>query len=335
MIRENIFLIEKIDDIVFLGHSEILDKFIETNKKLKINSHIVTSPDQKKKFKNVKFKNDIRVFKKLDSEFKNFVKKNFDIKKTLFISLSSRWIFKKDTINFLKNNLINMHPSRLPFDRGGATFSWQIMKGNRIHASTAHIVDEGVDTGGILFTRETLYPYKCKTPLDFENYDRKMLLVFYDDLLKKIIKEKSIYLQQQNDKISNYNPRINSEKDSWIDWNLEPNDLVNFINAFDDPYEGAKTFLNGEIVRLKSVQLNSAECGSHPFMIGIVIRKNEKWLVINIANNKTLLVEKILSYKNKDVINKVKLGDRFFSGEKELSKAKSIRSRFSSIGLKK
>ena len=162
-----------------------------------------------------------------------------------------------------------------------------------------------------------------------------MLLVFYDDLLKKIIKEKSIYLQQQNDKISNYNPRINSEKDSWIDWNLEPNDLVNFINAFDDPYEGAKTFLNGEIVRLKSVQLNSAECGSHPFMIGIVIRKNEKWLVINIANNKTLLVEKILSYKNKDVINKVKLGDRFFSGEKELSKAKSIRSRFSSIGLKK
>ena len=37
-----------------------------------------------------------KIFDKLNEDFKKFVKKNFKIKNTLFISFSARYIFKKD-----------------------------------------------------------------------------------------------------------------------------------------------------------------------------------------------------------------------------------------------
>lgn len=335
MIKENYFYIDKIKKILFLGYTDILGELFEINNKLGIKSYVVTSTDQNKKIKNQNIIANTKTFNKLDPQFRSYIKKNFEIENTLFISLSARWIFKKDTINFLKQNLINFHSSRLPLDRGGATFSWQIMKGDRIHANSAHIVDESVDTGPILFARESLYPHSCKIPVDFESFDKKKLKIFYTDLVKKIIKHKKILLKIQSEELSSYNPRINSSKDSWIDWNLNPYDLVNFINAFDEPYEGAKTFLNGNIVKIKSVHLTSSNSGYHPFMSGIVSRKNKNWLVVNVARSNSLIIEKVLNTKNKNILEKIKLGDRFFTYSNELSTAKAIRSRFNTFGLKK
>ena len=332
MIKENSFYIKQLKNVVFLGYSDLLSKFIDINNNLKINTFVITSPDQNKKLDKIKKK---KVFKNLNSFFRSFIKKNFDIEKTIFISISSRWIFKKSTINFFKNNLINFHSSRLPFDRGGATFSWQILKGDRIHSNTAHLVDEGVDTGPIIFSRNTIYPYDCKIPLDFEIYDKKQLEFFYQSLVKKIIKEEKLRLCNQNNNISSYNPRINSVKDSWIDWNLKPEDLIKFINAFDEPYEGAKTLLNGKIVRLKSAQISSAVGGGHPFMSGIISNKDKDWITINLYDGKCLIVERILNEKNENILKNIKIGDRFFTDSKKLAFAKSIRSKFNTLGLKK
>ena len=54
--------------------------------------------------------------------------------------------FEKKLIkSFFKNNLINYHPTRLPLDAGSAGFSWQIMRGDRIHNQLFHLVDETID----------------------------------------------------------------------------------------------------------------------------------------------------------------------------------------------
>lgn len=332
MIKENSFYIKQVKNVIFLGYSDLLKKFIDINDNLKIASYVITSPDQSKKLDNIKTK---KIFKNLNNQFRDFVKKNVDIEKTIFISISSRWIFKKDTINFFKNNLINLHSSRLPFDRGGATFSWQILKGDRIHSNTAHIIDEGVDTGPIIFSKDSIYPHACKIPLDFEIFDQKQLIGFYNNLIKKIIRHEKMPLQYQNNSISTYNPRINSSKDSWIDWNLKSEDLINFINAFDEPYEGAKTLLNGKTVRLKSAQISSSVGGGHPFMSGIVNNKNKEWITINLHDGKYLLVERILDEKNQNILKNITIGDRFFTDINKLTNARSIRSKFNTLGLKK
>ena len=92
-----------------------LSKLRKINKSLKINDFIITSKDQSKQFKS---KNEVFIFNKLDKFFKNFISNKVDIKKTAFISLGSRFIFKKKDIDFFNNNLLNFHCSRLPYDSG-------------------------------------------------------------------------------------------------------------------------------------------------------------------------------------------------------------------------
>ena len=99
MIKENSFYIKQLKNVVFLGYSDLLSKFIDINSNLKINTFVITSPDQNKKLEKI---NKKKVFKNLNNLFRSFIKKNFDIEKTIFISIISRWIFKKSIINFLK-----------------------------------------------------------------------------------------------------------------------------------------------------------------------------------------------------------------------------------------
>ena len=48
MIKENSFYIKQLKNVVFLGYSDLLGKFIDINNNLKINTFVITSPDQNK-----------------------------------------------------------------------------------------------------------------------------------------------------------------------------------------------------------------------------------------------------------------------------------------------
>ena len=66
MIKENSFYIKQLKNVVFLGYSDLLSKFIDINNNLKINTFVITSPDQNKKLDKIKKK---KVFKNLNSFF--------------------------------------------------------------------------------------------------------------------------------------------------------------------------------------------------------------------------------------------------------------------------
>lgn len=117
MISKNHFYIQNLKSVVFLGKSEIFPELIKINKKLKLDTLVITSTHQSKLIKNeIQYK----IFDKLDVNFKKFIKKKVNIKNSIFISLGARYIFKKNLIeNFFLNNLVNFHGSRLPLDSGG------------------------------------------------------------------------------------------------------------------------------------------------------------------------------------------------------------------------
>jgi len=112
MIVDNKFLIKNLKYICIIGYSPIIEEIIKFNNKNNLKTIFITSSDQAKKLnKKIKFK----VFDKIDSNFKSYIKKNVEIEKTLFFSFGARYIFKKDIIdNFFKKNLINSHSRRLP-----------------------------------------------------------------------------------------------------------------------------------------------------------------------------------------------------------------------------
>ena len=336
MIKNNKFYISNLKDIIILGESQKLKELISINKRLNLNTTIITSSHQSKLIdKKIKYK----IFDKLGEDFKKFVKKNFKIKNTLFISLGARYIFKKDIINnFFLNNLINFHGTRLPLDAGGGGHSWRIMREDRIDNQLCHVIDKGLDTGPIIYNKLSLFPLSCKIPLDFENYRLKKFLEFYKEFLSKLKNKTNFELKPQFNYIGRYNPRLFTEKDGLIDWSLNSYDLINFIHAFEEPYKGASTYLkNGKLGKLylKKAQLHGGDSSNHPYMSGLVSRHDNGWIVVSTTSKHMLLIEQVLDSKGNNIINKIKPGDRFYTPQKEIANSKKKRTIFTSKGLKK
>jgi len=322
MIKNNKFYYNSLKNIVIIGSLASLEDVKKINDDFNLNTYLITSPSFKLKTKDIKTK----LFNKLDKSFENYTKKSFNINETLFASFGPRWIFSKKLIsNIFKNNIINFHSTRLPIDSGSASFSWRVMRNDRLGNCLAHLVDAGVDSGPILKTHEFVFSKNCKTPLDFEIENNLHFLNFYKNLISEIKSKKKYKLQYQTKNLRRYNPRLDTKINGWIDWFNSSNEIYNFINAFDEPYQGATTYVGKTKVRLKDVHLHGGEIKGHPFSSGIVIRKGTDWLVVATTDDNCLIIKKIINSKNKNIFNQIKEGDRFYTPVKDLVYSRSKR----------
>jgi len=334
--KEISFYMNNLNSIVIIGFSEKLKELVKYNDSLNIKTLLITSPDQKKYIDN---ELEYFVFEKLNTSFINFIKKKVNIENTLFVSLGARYIFNKNIIKkVFRNKLINFHSTRLPFDAGSGGYSWRILKGDRINNQLVHLVDENIDSGPIIDYETNLFPSYCKIPKDFNQFSENKFVLFYKKFIKKIISNYKFILKYQTNYIGSYTPRLNTKINGFIDWSMDSHDLFKFINAFDDPYDGASTYLNNRKIGkvfIKSVHLHGGEVLSHPFMSGIVSRHNGDWVVVNTNGKYSLIIEKVLDIKGKNIISEIKVGDRFFTPHSKLDFAKNKRIFYSSKGLKK
>lgn len=58
-------------------------------------------------------------------------------------------ILKRDMLAVPRIGFVNVHPGRLPDYRGNSCPEWALFNGDDIYA-TAHIIDEGIDTGPVI-----------------------------------------------------------------------------------------------------------------------------------------------------------------------------------------
>ena len=326
--------------VLLLGGGKLLRKIALWIKKENLSLIVVISDrhakeefegkklDEFLKENNIKF----QISNELDDSFKQFVG---DTSKTFCLSLGASWIFKKDIIKtFFNNYLFNSHGTRLPQNRGGGGFSWQIMMGCKFGFSTLHLLRGGVDTGEIVACEEFLYPNYCRKPIDYQTvqnvYSFKLIKNFINKILNSSIK---LNILPQLEYLSSYWPRINSGINGWINWNLEDLEIEKFICAFDEPYLGASTFINNQTVFLKSISISGSDGRFHPFQKGIIYRKNKKWICVSLKSH-TLIVEKVINKEGKNIIDNLKVGDRFGTPFKYLEKALD-RPFYDSKGLKK
>ncbi len=331
MISNNKFFLKNLKNIFFLGSSPVFDELIKFNKNKKIKTTIITSSDQAKGLK----KYSPLIYKKVDKNFKKKIKSLTKVENTLFISLGARWIFKKSDINkFFLNNLINFHGTRLPYNKGGATISWRILQGDKIENQLVHLVDGGIDTGPILYSEKKIVSPECKTPKDYIDFYNKNFLTFYKSFISKILKKEKFNLINQSKYIGTYFPRLNKEISSWLDWNMDSLSLIRFINAFDEPYNGAKTFINNKTVYIKKAHLHANEPFTHPYSKGLVSRNDKKWLVVNSIDSNSILIEKILDKKGNNLLNKIKAGSRFYTPTNKLDQNYKKKILYTSRGLK-
>jgi methionyl-tRNA formyltransferase len=130
--------------------------------------------------------------------------------------------------------------------------------------------------------------------------------------------EKKIKLNQetQNKFFSSYNIRLLSDINGWIDWNYKLDDLDRFIRSFGDPYNGAKTFINDKQVNIKFIEKSKQDSARHPDEVGRVVRKFEDYIIVSV-NEGSIYIKEIFS-NNKNMIEKIKSGDKFYTKIKYL-----------------
>jgi methionyl-tRNA formyltransferase len=328
----NFKLNKKIKNVVFIGGSTVFNSLKIINKKNKLNTFIISDPDQKKK---LKLDSSIKTFKKVDYAFQKYINKIVNTNETIFISLGARFIFKdKDIKDIFHNRLINFHGSRLPFDAGGGGHTWRILRNDRIDNQLVHLINSGIDTGAILEYSTSLIPKECILPIEIEKFRLKKFLIFYEKIIKKIINNSNFSITSQPSYLSRYNPRVYTKINGWIDWSLSSLNLSRFINSFDDPYDGAMTYINEQKVHIKKVQLHGGDTPNHPFMSGIISRHDGDWITVCTSDQNMILVESVIDLKEKNILKNLRVGDRFITPSKYLDSSKK-RVKFTSRGISK
>jgi len=245
-----------------------------------------------------------------------------DTSTSFCLSLGAPWIFKAALISDLfGGRLFNLHGTRLPQNRGGGGFSWQILMGGKFGFCQLHLIDGGVDTGDIIRTREFLYPTSCRIPADFQDTYTEKNLEFVVEFIEEVRSNGiSLETRQQSEYLSTYWPRLGTDINGLIDWDDEAVSLERFICAFDRPYTGAKSTLRGKVVHIRRVSVDHSDGSFHRYQRGIVFRKSKDWICVAIRGG-TLIIEELNDENGDNILTSVRPGDRFESAATDLEAA--------------
>ena len=115
----------------------------------------------------------------INSEY--VINNNVDI----IISYRYRHIIKKDIIN-LNIIIINLHISLLPWNRGSDPNLWSFLD-NTKKGITIHYIDEGLDTGDIIYQKEFYFDYKetlVSTYIFLNDEIQKLFITNFDNIIK-------------------------------------------------------------------------------------------------------------------------------------------------------
>lgn len=219
----------------------------------------------------------------------------------IFVSMSFNQIFKKDFINIPPLKTINCHAGKLPFYRGRNILNWALINDEKEFGITVHYVDEGIDTGDIIL--QNTYPIT-----DEDTYATLLERAYVGcaDILYEAIKKlqegtAEITPQKDIDPVGFYCGK-RQIGDEILDWNQGSRDVFNFVRAICHPGPAARTFLDGEEMRINKVREVK---GAHVYknIPGQVIGKTKDGFLVK---TKDTMVE-VVDY---DFVGHIRVGDR-------------------------
>ncbi|MBI3290809.1 hypothetical protein HYZ76_00840 [Candidatus Falkowbacteria bacterium] len=332
----------KIDKIILIAGSFLLSELVKSLPKDAKSKIVVFSAkrylDEKVpniSLKKVLIKNKVKFYQtadiNTDQKFKREITKN-----TLGIAMGS-WEFDKKTAKlFAKNHLLDFMSIDLPRYKGGAHHSWRILHQNRVGCINMQLIHGGAETfqkGEVIKRTEFDFPKKLMKPIELYNFSLKQEVEFMKNFLQEVNQRKSFKPLKLNEDQSSCYPFLYTRSHGLIDWRLSGEAIYLFINAFDEPYAGASTYLGDKKVYLKDCALFSPQEKYHPFTSGIVIRKNKKGLFVCSVGS-LLRIKKVLDEKGKSLIDSVKPGDRFYTLQDKLDQAMTFKAVYDAQGLR-
>lgn len=119
--------------------------------------------------------NDCQVIECSDEIDLSFLKKkSIDF----IVSYRYRHVIQKNVIRYLPKKIINLHISLLPWNKGADPNLWSFLE-NTPKGVSIHHIDEGIDTGDILFQKELFFDVKNDTlASSFEKLNKEIIELF-------------------------------------------------------------------------------------------------------------------------------------------------------------
>ncbi|HTK06646.1 MAG TPA: methionyl-tRNA formyltransferase [Ktedonobacteraceae bacterium] len=172
---------------------------------------------------------------------------------------------------------INIHDALLPKYGGFAPINWAVANGEKQTGVTVHFLNEEFDLGDIIMQEAvSIGPTETATDIFYKiiplvaSLPLQALDAIEDGTVQPVPQEKS--------QASFFHKR--SERDSFIDWNMDVSRIFNLIRAQSDPYPNAFTFYKGKKLNIKKASLpQKSFCGTpgrifHRLAHGVVVLGN-------------------------------------------------------------
>jgi methionyl-tRNA formyltransferase len=216
-----------------------------------------------------------------------FVKDVQDMDIELGISIACDQIMRRPLLGSTRHGFVNFHAGMLPRYRGRNIINWAIINGESEIGLTAHLVDEGIDTGNTIL-QKTL-------PIEWtDTYGdvlRRIVDSFPDFVVDAVglIDSQSFKAQPQNGQGTYFCGR--EDGDEWLDWSATSFDLYNKVRGISRPGPGARTLLGDKtvIVWNAAYDLTWPKYMSTP---GQVVGRNEDGVTIK-SGDSTILIKEV------------------------------------------
>lgn len=233
------------------------------------------------------------------------------------------WIFPADVIRRFSRGMLNFNGIPIPRYLGGAHYTWQILNRNRLGGCHVQQITEKVDRGDLIMSESFELSHEAQTPDRYflENYHHGTR--FIERFLQKLI-DRSHFYPQPFERLAHrsiYFPRLNTNRNGWIDWSWSGKDIRDFCKAFSDPYPGASSMYLGSRIRLLSVSLICGDDidGFHPFCSGLIVRVEREKFHVSVVGG--LLQIDDWKFDDEEVAPLIKVGYRLYTDAETLKTA--------------
>ena len=174
----------------------------------------------------------------------------------IILSINYLYLIERDIVCFPKRYAINFHGSLLPKYRGRTPHVWAIIKGEKKCGITAHLIDEGCDTGPIIIQQEVEIMEDDTGQNILEKY-KYLYPVLVKEVLSNVERNNIELTIQDETEATFFGKRTPS--DGMIDWSWQTIRINNWVRAQSHPYPGAFTFYEGEKIIVDKIDVTTIE----------------------------------------------------------------------------
>ena len=200
-------------------------------------------------------KHDIPVYQPLKLRQPEAVAELEALAPDLIVVVAYGQILPKSVLEIPAHGCINVHASLLPKYRGAAPINKAIIDGETETGITTMYMDVGLDTGDML-VKKTLAIGPEETAGELHDRLASLGRETMEETLRRLCAG-TLQREVQDDEQSTYASMMKKE-DGRIDWNRSAQEIHNHVRGLD-PWPGAYTTINGELLKLAETSPEAAE----------------------------------------------------------------------------